>query len=157
MNLVNPTFRGWKVFAQFPNTFLINAPPHLPPSIPFSGFCLPHLCRNLISIAGMACDSRGRFCKEEAPQPRPRPSSSVLSAAPAKRLRFHGDGEELSQHATSVRLPRRSIEEASSSLAQGRKPYMHTRAKLADSSDVRHGQTLFFPRREGRSGPRALR
>jgi hypothetical protein len=56
-----------EVFAQFPNTFLINALPHLPPSIPFSGFRLPHLCRNLISIAGMARDSRGRFYKEEAP------------------------------------------------------------------------------------------
>jgi hypothetical protein len=42
----------------------------------------------------MARDSRGRFYKEEVPRPRPRSSSSVLSAAPAKRVRFRGDDIE---------------------------------------------------------------
>jgi hypothetical protein len=102
----------------------------------------------------MARDSRGRFCKEEAPRPRPRPSSSVLSAAPAKRVRFRGDEEEPSQHATPVRLPRRSMEEAGSLSAWGRKPYTRARAKLADSSDARHGEAEFFAQHEGRSGPR---
>jgi hypothetical protein len=92
----------------------------------------------------MARDSRGRFCKEEAPRPRPRPSSSVLSAAPAKRVRFHGDEEEPSQRAAHVRLPRRSMEEAGSSSARGRKLYTCARAKLADSSDARHGEVGFF-------------
>jgi hypothetical protein len=87
----------------------------------------------------MARDSRGWFCKEEAPRPRPRQSSSVLSATPAKRVRFRGDEEELSQRTTLVRLPRRSMEEAGSSSARGRKPYTQAKAKLADSSDARVG------------------
>jgi hypothetical protein len=53
----------------------------------------------LVSVAGMARDSKGRFCKEEAQRPFPCPSSSVLSATPAKRVRFHGDEEEPSQRA----------------------------------------------------------
>jgi hypothetical protein len=92
----------------------------------------------------MARDSRGRFCKEEAPQPRLRPSSSVLSAAPTKRVRFRGDEEEPSQRTTLVRLPQHSMEEAGSSSARGRKPYTRARAKLADSSDARHGEVGFF-------------
>jgi hypothetical protein len=92
----------------------------------------------------MACDSRGRFCKEEAPRPHPGPSSSVLSVAPAKRVRFCGDEEEPSQRTSPVRLPRRSMEEAGSSSARGRKSYTRARAKLADSSDDRHGEAGFF-------------
>jgi hypothetical protein len=92
----------------------------------------------------MGRDSRGRFCNEKAPRPRPRSSSSVLSAAPAKRVRFRGDEEEASQHAALVRLPRRSMEEVGSSSAWGRKPYTRARAKLADSSDTRHGEAGFF-------------
>jgi hypothetical protein len=126
-------------------TFLINAPPRLLPSIPFSDFCLPRRCRSLVSIAGMARDSRGRFCKEEAPRPHPHPSSSVLSANPANRVRFCSDEEESSQLVAPVRLSRRSIEEAGSSSARGRKPYTRARAKLADSSDARHGAVGFFP------------
>jgi hypothetical protein len=75
-------------------TFLIYALPCLPPSVPFPCFRLPRLCRSLVSIAGMPRDSRGRFCKEEALRPHPRLSSSVLSATPAKRLRFHDDEVE---------------------------------------------------------------
>jgi hypothetical protein len=92
----------------------------------------------------MARDSRRRLCKEEALQPRPRPSSLVLSAAPAKSVRFLGDEEELSQRAAPVYPPRRSIEEVGSSSARGRKPYTRERAKLADSSDARHGEAGFF-------------
>ena len=101
----------------------------------------------------MARDSRGRFCKEEAPRPRPRLSSSVLSAAPAKRVRFRSDEEEPSQRTAPVRLPRRSMEEAGSSSARGRKPYTRARAKLADSGDARHGEAGFFSstRRKKRS------
>jgi hypothetical protein len=58
----------------------------------------------------------------------------------AKRVRFHGDEEESSQCAAPVRLPRRSMEEVGSSSARGRKSYMRARAKLADSSDTRHGE-----------------
>jgi hypothetical protein len=105
----------------------------------------------------MAGDSRGRFCKEEAPWPRLRLSSSVLSATPAKKVMFRGDEEEPSQRAAPVRLPRRSVEEAGSSSARGRKLYMRARVKLADSSDARHGELGFFPQREGRSSPCALR
>jgi hypothetical protein len=105
----------------------------------------------------MARGSRGRFCKEEAPRSRPRPSSLVLSAAPAKRVRFRGDEEESSQHAAPVRLPLRSMEEVSSSSVRGRKVYTHARAMLADSNDANHGGVGFFSQREGRSGPRALR
>jgi hypothetical protein len=123
---------------------------------------------------------------EEAPRSCPRLSSSVLSAAPAKRVRFRGDEEEPSQRAAPVHLPRCSMEEAGSSSVRGRKPYTRARAKLADSSDARHGEAGFFcstrrkkrsmrievsadssdarhgeagffPQREGRSGPRALR
>jgi hypothetical protein len=79
----------------------------------------------------------GRFYKEEAPWPRPRPSSSVLSVAPAKRVRFRSDEEESSQCTAPVRLPRRSMEEAGSLSARGKKPYTRARAKLADSSDDR--------------------
>jgi hypothetical protein len=121
-------------------TFLINAPPCLPPYIPFSGFHVPRLRRSLVSVAGMARNSRGRFCKEEAPRPRPRSSSSVMCAAPAKKVRFRGDEEEPSQCAAPVRLPRHSMEEVGSSSARGRKPYMRARAKLADSNDTRHGE-----------------
>jgi hypothetical protein len=138
-------------------TFLINALPCLPPSILFSGFLLPRLRRSLVSVVGMACDSRGRFCKKEAPRPRPRPSSSMLSSAPAKRVRFHCDEEESSQRVAPVRLPWRSTEEVGSSSARGRKSYTRARAKLADSSDACHGEIGFFPQREGRSGPHALR
>jgi hypothetical protein len=92
----------------------------------------------------MARDSRGRFCKEEAPQTRSRPSSSVLSAAPAKRVRFRGDEEESSQRAATVHLTRRSMEEVGSSSTRGRKPYTRARAKLADSSDAHHGEAGFF-------------
>jgi hypothetical protein len=92
----------------------------------------------------MARDSRGKFCKEEALRPQPRPSSSVLSAAPTKRVRFRGDEEEPFQRAAPVRLPRCSMEEAGSSSAQGRKPYMRARAKLADSSDAHHGEAGFY-------------
>jgi hypothetical protein len=81
----------------------------------------------------MARDSRGRFCKKEAPRPRPRPSSSVLSAAPAKGVRFHGDEEESSQRAAPVRLPRRSMEEVGFSSARERKPYTRARAKFEGS------------------------
>jgi hypothetical protein len=90
----------------------------------------------------MAYDSRGRFCKEEAPRACPCSSFTVLSAAPAKRVRFYGDEEEPSQRTAPVRLPRRSMEEAGSSSARGRKPYTRTRAKLAD--DVRHGEAGVF-------------
>jgi hypothetical protein len=107
-------------------TFLINALPCLPPSIPFSGFHLPRLRRSLVSVACMARKSKGRFCKEEAPRPRPRPSSSVLSAAPAKSF----------QRAAPMRLPQRSMEEVGSSSARGRKSYTRARAKLADSVGV---------------------
>jgi hypothetical protein len=72
-------FVNHHIFAH-PNLF--NKHSALPSAIPF-----------LVSVVGMARDSRGRFYKE-APQPRPRPSSSVLSAAPAKRVRFRGDEEE---------------------------------------------------------------
>jgi hypothetical protein len=92
----------------------------------------------------MAHDSRGMSCKEEAPGPRPHPSSSVLSAAPAKRVRFRDDKEELSQRAGPVRLLRCSIEEAGSSSARGRKPYTCARAMLADSTDTHHGEAGFF-------------
>jgi hypothetical protein len=78
----------------------------------------------------MARDSRGRFCKEEAPQPRPRPSSTVLSATRAKRVRFRGDEEEPSQHAAPMRLSRLSMEEVGSLSAQGRKSYTRARDKL---------------------------
>jgi hypothetical protein len=37
----------------------------------------------------------------------------------------------------------RSMEEASSSSARGRKLYTRARAKLADSSDTRHGEAGF--------------
>jgi hypothetical protein len=90
-------------------------------------------------------------------RPRPYSSFSVLSGAPAKRVQFRGDEEELSQRAAPVCLPRRSMEEADSSLARGRKPYMRARAKLVDSSDARHGEAGFFPQHDGRSGARALR
>jgi hypothetical protein len=36
------------------------------------------------------------------------------------------------------------MEEAGSSSARGRKPYTRARAKLADSSDTRHGEAGFF-------------
>jgi hypothetical protein len=36
------------------------------------------------------------------------------------------------------------MEEAGSSSARGRKPYTRARAKLADSSDARHGEAEFF-------------
>jgi hypothetical protein len=36
------------------------------------------------------------------------------------------------------------MEEAGSSSARGRKPYTRARAKLADSSDARHGEAGFF-------------
>jgi hypothetical protein len=77
----------------------------------------------------------------------------VLSAAHAKKVRFHGDEEEPSQRAAPVRLPRRSMEEAGSSSAWGRKPYTRARDKLADSSDARHGEVGFFSstRRKKRS------
>jgi hypothetical protein len=103
----------------------------------------------------MARDSRGRFCKEEAPRPRPRLSYSVLFAALAKRVRFHGDEEEPSQRAAPVRLPRRSMEEAGSSSARERKSYTRARAKLADSNDTHHGEAG-FPQREGRNSSRTL-
>jgi hypothetical protein len=90
-------------------------------------------------------------------RPRPRPSSSVLSAAPAKRVRFRGDEEEPSQRAAPVHLPQHSMEEVGSPSAWGRKPYTCARAKLADSSDAHHGEVGFFPQHEGRSGPRTLR
>jgi hypothetical protein len=132
-----------------------------PPSAfyPLPRFRLPRLHRSLVYVAGMARDSRGRFCKEEAPwpHPRPRPSSSVLSAAHVKRVRFRNDEEESPQRAAPVHLPRRYMEEVGSSSARGRKPYTRARAKLADSSDARHGEVGFFPQREGRSGPRTLR
>jgi hypothetical protein len=100
----------------------------------------------------MARASRGRFCKEEAPQSHPRPSSSVLSATPAKRVRFCGDKEESSQRATPVHLPRRSMEEVGSSSARERKPYTRARAKLADSNDAHHGEAGFSStRRKKRS------
>jgi hypothetical protein len=108
-------------------TFLINASPCLQPSIPFFSFHLPRPRRSLVSVAGMARDSRGRFCKEEAPRPRPRPSFSVLSTTPFKRVRFRGDEEEPCQRAAPARLPRRSMEEAGSSSARGRKPYTRAR------------------------------
>jgi hypothetical protein len=57
---------------------------------------------------------------------------------------LHGDGEEPSQHAAPVRLPRCSMEEVGSSSARGRKPYTRARPKLADSSDARHGEAEFF-------------
>jgi hypothetical protein len=77
----------------------------------------------------------------------------MLSTATAKRVRFRGDEEELSQCAAPMRPPRRSMEEAGSSSARGRKPYTHTRAKLVDSSDARHGDAVFFSsmRRKKRS------
>jgi hypothetical protein len=77
----------------------------------------------------------------------------VLSAAPAKRVRFRGDEEESSQRAAPVRLSRRSMEEVGSSSAQGRKPYTCARAKLADSSDAHHGEAGVFSstRRKKRS------
>jgi hypothetical protein len=96
----------------------------------------------------MARDSRGRFCKEEPPRPRPRPYSSALSATPAKRVRFRGDEEEPSQHVAPVCLPRRSMEEASSLSARGRKPYMRTRAKLVDSNDAMERQGFFLNTKE---------
>jgi hypothetical protein len=45
------------------------------------------------------------------------------------------------------------MEEVGSSSARGRKPYTRTRAKLADSSDTRHGEVGFFSstRRKKRS------
>jgi hypothetical protein len=45
------------------------------------------------------------------------------------------------------------MEEAGSSLSRGRKTYTRTRAKLADSSDARHGEAEFFSstRRKKRS------
>jgi hypothetical protein len=92
----------------------------------------------------MAHDSRGRFCKEEAPRTHSHPSSSVLSAALTETVRFHGDEEEPSQCAAPVRLSRRSMEEACFSSAQGRKPYTRARAKLANSSYTRHGEAGFF-------------
>jgi hypothetical protein len=81
----------------------------------------------------------------------------VLLAAPAKRVRFRGDEEESSQLTALVRLPRCSMEEVDFSSARGRKSYTRARAMLVDSSDARHGEAGFFPQREGRSGPRALR
>jgi hypothetical protein len=36
------------------------------------------------------------------------------------------------------------MEEVGSSSARGRKPYTHARAKLADSSNARHGEAGFF-------------
>jgi hypothetical protein len=134
-------------------TFLINSLPCLPPSIPFSSFRLP--CS--VAASSPARDSRGRFCKEDAPRPRPHPSSSVLSATPAKRVRFRGNEEEPSQCAAPMHLPWCSMEGAGSSSAQGRKSYTRARAKLADSSDARHGEVGCFPQREGRSGPHTLR
>jgi hypothetical protein len=120
------------------------------------GFSMKIQGFTLVSVTGMAHNSKGRFCKEEAPQPRPCPSSSVLSTAPAMRVWFRSVQEEPSQCATPMRLPRRSMEGASSSSTQGRKPYTRARAKLADSSDTHHGEAGFFPQREGRSSPRAL-
>jgi hypothetical protein len=101
----------------------------------------------------MAHDSSGRFCKEEAPRPHPRLSSLVLSTAPAKRVKLRGDEEEPSQCAAPMHLPRCSMEEVGSSSARGRKPYKRAWAKLADSSDVRHGEAGFFSsmRRKKRS------
>jgi hypothetical protein len=58
---------------------------------------------------------------------------------PTKRVRFRGDEEESSQRVAPVRLPRRFMEESGSSSARGRKSYTRARAKLADSSDARHG------------------
>jgi hypothetical protein len=77
--------------------------------------------------------------------------SVFLSAVrrPAKRVRFRSDEEVPSQRVAPVRLPRRSMEEAGSSSARGRKPYTRARAKLADSSDARHGEAGFFPQYEG--------
>jgi hypothetical protein len=42
------------------------------------------------------------------------------------------------------------MEEADSSSARGRKPYTRTRAKLADSSDARHGEAGFFSSTRGK-------
>jgi hypothetical protein len=92
----------------------------------------------------MARHSRRRFCKEEAPRPRPCPSSSVLSATPAKRVRIRVDEEESSQRASLVRLPQRSMEEVGSSPARGRKLYTCAMAKLANSSNARHGEAGFL-------------
>jgi hypothetical protein len=79
----------------------------------------------------------------------------VLLAIPAKRVRFRGDEEEPSQCAAPVRLLRRFMEEVGSLLDRGRKPYTRTRAKLADSSDARHGEAEFFSstRRKKQSTP----
>jgi hypothetical protein len=59
-------------------------------------------------------------------------------------MRFRDDEEESSQCAVPVHLPRRSMEEVGSSSARGRKSYTRARAKLADSSDARHGEVGFF-------------
>jgi hypothetical protein len=96
----------------------------------------------------MACDSRGRFCKEEAPRPRPRPSSSVLSATPAKRVRFRSDEEEPSQRAAPMRLPQRSMEEVGSSSARGRKPYTRARAKRTLATPAMERQSFFLNAKE---------
>jgi hypothetical protein len=56
------------------------------------------------------------------------------------RVRVRGDEEESSQRAASMHLPQRYMEEAGSSSARGSKTYMCARAKLADSSDARHGE-----------------
>jgi hypothetical protein len=146
------------IIVSFVHPNLFNKRSALPSALyPLLGFRLPCLRRSLVSVASMARDSRGRLCKEEAPRPRPRPSSLVLSATPSKRVRFRGDKEDPSQRAAPMRLPRRSMEEAGSSSARGRKPYTRARAKLADSSDACHGEAGFFPQHEGRSSPRALR
>jgi hypothetical protein len=100
---------------------------------------------------------RGMFYKEEALRPLLCLPSSVLSATLTNRVRFRGDEEEPSQRAAPVRLSQCSMEEAGSSSARGRKPYTRARAKLAGSSDARHGEAGFSPQHEGRSGPYALR
>jgi hypothetical protein len=125
------------------------------PSIPFSGFCLP------VSVAASS-PSLVRHTTLGGLQGQG-PAATSLSIflgavrAPTKRVRFHGDKKEPSQRAAPVRLPRRLMEEAGSSSAQGRMPNTRARAKLADSSDTRHREAGFFPQHEGRSGPRALR
>jgi hypothetical protein len=113
----------------------------LPPS-PASAF--------LISVAGMARDSRGRFCREEAPRPRPHPSSSVLFAAPAKRVSFCGDEEEPTQRATPVRITWNRLvlrRPRGGSCADAQGPSWRT---LVMPAVERQG---FCPQCEGRSGP----
>jgi hypothetical protein len=129
------------------------APPNLfnELSTPPSAFRLPHLCRR-----------DGRWLYGEVLQGGgPAATSLLVFLSVVCHSRQESEVPRWWRGAVlacrRVCLPQRSMEEAGSLSARGRKSYTRARAKLADSSNARKGEAGFFPWHEGRSVPRVLR